>query len=205
MKILKIIGIIIAIIIAGALIWMMTWPTEAHLERTITVIAPVEKVYSVVNDFGQTKHWSPWMKIDPNAVYTYGDITVGSGASYSWSSDHSQVGDGRQEILSSTENEMVKTQMWFGEGMTGIYTSDFILESEGDGTKVTWTYDGKADNPMEKMMLSFTESYLGSTYDQGLVDLKTYIEGLPDPEPLMEEEMMESDSTAVEEMEETEE
>ena len=198
MKILKIIGIVILAIVVILFIWTMTWPTEAHLERTATVNAPVEKVFAVVNDFSQTKEWNPWMKIDPNAVYTYSENLVGAGAYYSWTSDHDQVGNGRQELLESIPNERIKTKMEFG-GMDGLYTADFILEADGENTKLTWSYDGKGDAMMDKMFMNFIESFLGSTYDQGLADLKTYIEGLPDPEPV-EEEIMESDSTSVEEV-----
>lgn len=204
MKILKIIGIIVLVIIVAAAIWIMTLSGEAHLERTVTVNAPVEKVYSVVNDFGQTNQWNPWMKIDPDAQYTYSDNTVGAGAYYSWTSEHQEVGNGRQDILESIENELVKTQMAFGEEMSGTYTADFILEADGDGTKLTWSFDGKFDSVMEKIYMSMTESMLGPMYDQGLANLKTYIEELPDPEPIMEEEMMESDSTDVEEVAEEE-
>lgn len=198
MKILKIIGIILLVVVIGLAIWAMTWPNEAHMERTATVNAPVEKVFTIVNDFGQTKYWSPWMKIDPNAKYTYGEITVGTGASYSWTSDHDQVGNGSQEILSNEENAKVSTQMKF-EGMEGTYLANFILEPDGENTKLTWTFDGKGEQMMDKMFFAMIDTFLGGNYDQGIADLKTYIEDLPDPEPMMEEEMMESDSTMVEE------
>ena len=198
MKILKIIGLIVLAIIVIAGIWILTWPSEAQLQRSVTINAPIEKVYSVVNDFGQTKYWSPWFKIDPNMVSTYGEITTGVGAFYSWTSDHDQVGNGSQKILSTIENESVSTQMKF-EGMEGTYLADFILQPEGDSTKLTWTFDGTGEQMMDKMFFAMIDTFLGGNYEQGLADLKTYTEGLPDPEPMMEEEMMESDSTMVEE------
>ena len=196
MKVLKIIGIILLVVIVIAAVWVMTWPTEAHLERSTAINAPVEKVFSVVNDFGQTKHWNPWMKIDPEAQYTYSENTVGVGAYYSWTSNHDQVGNGRQEILESTENERVVTSMAFGD-MTGTYTSDFILEADGEGTKLTWTYDGKGDAMMDKFFFAMIDTFLSEPYEQGLENLKTYIENLPDPEPEIEVEVMEGDSTLV--------
>ena len=198
MKILKIIGVILLAIVVILAIWVMTLSDEAHLERTATVNAPIEKVFGVVNDFGQVNEWSPWMKIDPEAKYTYSTNLVGAGAYYSWTSDHKDVGNGRQDILESIENERVVTKMDFG-GMTGTYTADFVLEADGDATKVTWTFDGQTDAIGEKIFLVFTDAMLGPSYDEGLSNLKTYIEGLPDPEPeVIEEEIIDSDSTMVE-------
>jgi len=198
MKILKIIGLIVLAIVVIAGIWVMTLSGEAHLERSITINAPVEKVFNVTNDFGQAKHWSPWFRIDPETVWTYSENTVGAGAYYTWSSEHSNVGVGRQDLLESVPNERVITQMEF-DGGSGTFTADFILEVDGEGTKLTWTFDGKADGIGDKIFVAMSESILGPTYEEGLGYLKTYVEDLPDSEPVMEEEMMESDSTIVEE------
>jgi carbon monoxide dehydrogenase subunit G len=203
MKILKIIGIVVLSIAAILFIWTLTWPTEAQLERTITINAPVEKVFNVVNDFEHTKHWSPWFKIDPNAQFTYGNVTSGVGANYSWTSEDDNVGNGSQEILSISENTQVATQMKF-EGMEGTYLANFNLTAAGENTQLTWTFDGKGEQFMDKMFFAMIDTFLGGNYDQGAADLKAYIEGLPDPEPEpVVEEVMESDSTMVaEEVEE---
>jgi len=198
MKILKIIGLVVLGLIVIGAIWLFTLPTEAHLERTTTIKAPVEKVFAVINDFGQTKNWNPWMKKDPNAKYIYADNLVGAGAWYSWTSENEEVGNGRQDLLSSITNENVKTSMGF-EGMTGTYTADFILKPSEEGTEVTWTFDGKGDQMMDRIFFNFSEKWLGPSYEEGLLALAKYIEGLPDPEPEMEVETMESDSTMMEE------
>ena len=86
--------------------------------------------------------------------------------------------------------------MEFG-GMEGNYIADFIMEPDGENTKLTWTFDGEGEQLQDKFFFSMSEAFLGPQYEQGLADLKAYIEGLPDAEP--EQEMMESDSTVVEE------
>ena len=197
MKVLKIIGIILLVVIVIVAVWVMTLSGETHLERNITINASVEKVFNVTNDFGQNKHWSPWFKIDPETVWTYSENTVGAGAYYTWSSENSNVGVGRQELLESVANERVKTQMEFDGGGTGTFTADFIFEVDGKGTKLTWTFDGKADGIGDKIFIAMSEFILGPTYEEGLVNLKTYIENLPDPEPEIEVEVMEGDSTLV--------
>lgn len=199
MKVLKVIGLVVLGLVVIGAIWLFTLPSEVHLERKTEVNAPIEKVFTVVNDFGQTKHWNPWMKIDPDAQYTYSDNLIGAGAWYSWTSEHPDVGNGRQDLLASEENKSVKTKMGF-EGMTGTYTADFILSATANGTEITWTFDGSSDSMGEKVFLSMTESILGPSYEEGLSALVSHIEALPDPELEMEEEMMESDSTMVDEV-----
>ena len=195
MKALKIIGVIIAILVVLVVIFIMTLKGEGQLERTTTINAPVEKVYSVVSDFSHNKNWYPWFKIDPETQYEYSENTSGVGAEYSWNSEHPEVMTGSQIITAAMENEQVDTRMVFGD-MTGEYTASFILKKiDENTTELTWTYNGKADVMMEKLFIThLAESFLGPQYESGLADLKAYIEGLPDPEP----ELVESDTTMVE-------
>lgn len=198
MKALKIIGIILLVIAVGIVGFIMTLKGESKLERNITINAPAEKVFMVVNDASYNKHWSPWFQIDPNTKYVYTDKTVGVGAKYTWDSEHEQVGSGVQEIVESRENEYVNTTMSFG-GMTGQYSAAFILKSTENGTDVTWTYEGKADAAIEKFFVDYlVDSMLGPMYEEGLENLKEYIEGLPNPQPV--QPIIESDSTNVEEV-----
>jgi hypothetical protein len=196
MKILKILGIIIVVIIVVIGVSGMMLSGEAKLERSIVINAPVEKVYKEVNTFNNILEWSPWAKIDPNTKYEHSGPEYGVGAKYNWQSEDPNVGNGSQEILESRENEYVKTQMVFE--MPGEYYAEFILAPDGEGTKVNWTYIGKTDQFMMKFMMLGMDGFLGPQYEQGLADLKTYVEGLPDPEPMIEEPM-EADSTEVSE------
>jgi hypothetical protein len=150
-----------------------------------------------VSDFSHSKHWYPWFKIDPETKYEFSENTTGVGASYSWDSEHPEVMTGSQEITEVVPNEFVNTRMSFGD-MTGEYTASFVLKRIDDNTtELIWTYDGKADVMMEKVFIThLAETFLGPQYESGLADLKTYIEGLPDPE--LEPEVIESDSTIIE-------
>jgi effector-binding domain-containing protein/uncharacterized protein YndB with AHSA1/START domain len=181
MKALKIIGIIVAVIGLAVMAFIMTLKGEGHLERSITINAPVEKVFKVVNDFSYAKEWSPWFQIDPDTKYEYSANTVGVGAKYTWDSEDENVGNGEQEIIEVKENELVNTRMAFG-GMTGIYYASFILNKNGNNsTELTWTYDGTADAVGEKFFIDYlAESILGGVYEEGVVSLKKYVESLPD-------------------------
>lgn len=197
MQALKIIGIILLVVILFFVGFLFTLDGEGHLERTTTINAPVEKVYDVVSDFSHNKHWYPWFKIDPETKYEFSENTSGTGASYSWSSEHPEVMTGSQEITEAVPNEFVNTRMNFGD-MTGDYKASFLLkELDDNSTELTWTYDGKADVMMEKIFIEFfIESFLGEQYESGLADLKSYIEDLPEGVP--ELDIIESDSSMIE-------
>jgi uncharacterized protein YndB with AHSA1/START domain len=181
MKTLKLIGIVLAVILIIIIGWGLTLSGESHLERSITINAPVEKVFKSVNTFNNIKEWSPWARMDPNIIIDYSGPESGVGAKYDWESEDENVGIGSQEILESRENEYVKTQMVFG--IEGEFFAEFILKPVEGGTEVTWTYDGKVQSFMWKFIMLGMEGQLGPMYEQGLEDLKTYIESLPDPEP----------------------
>ncbi len=196
MKALKTIGIILLVLVLGVAGFIMSLNGEGKLERSTIINAPVEKVFMVVNNFAYAKDWSPWFQIDPNTVYVYSENTAGLGANYTWESENDQVGTGRQEIIESVENELVNTRMAFG-GMVGEYTAAFILKPVEGGTEVIWTLVSKASNggAQEKFFVDYiSDKVIGSTYEEGLEKLKSFIEGLPDPEP----EVMQPDSTALE-------
>ena len=196
MKALKIIGIILLVLVLGMAGFIISLSGEGNLERSITINAPAEKVFMVVNDFAYAKDWSPWFQIDPDTKYVYSENTAGLGARYTWESEDENVGTGEQEIIESKQNKLVNTRMVFGE-MVGDYTAAFKLTPADGGTNVTWTLVSKASNGdmMEKFFVDYiSDAVIGLTYEEGLEKLKSFIEGLPDPEP----EIMQPDSTALE-------
>ena len=178
MKALKVIGITLLVIILIVVGYGMTLSGEAHLERSIVINAPVEKVFKEVNTFRTITEWSPWTKLDPEMTTEYSGPTAGVGAKYAWASEVQEVGVGSQEILESRKNEYVKSRMDFG--IEGEFTAEFMLEAAEGGTNLTWSYNGKVESLVWKLLLSGIEGQLGPMYEEGLVNLKTFVEGLPD-------------------------
>ena len=64
--------------------YVATRPDTYHVERTMTVAAPVATVFGVVDDLATWKEWSPWDKRDPAMKKTLTATTTGVGASYAW-------------------------------------------------------------------------------------------------------------------------
>jgi effector-binding domain-containing protein len=180
MKILiKIIKIIVIIIVAIGLIGFFI-PSDAYLERSITINASATSVFEEVNDVEKINPWAPWQRIDPDGTtYVFTGSTTGLGRKMSWESDHPDVGTGSQEIILLEENKKVRTELYFGN-MEGASYSDIILLQDGEQTKVTWTYEGDmGSNPFFHYFTLMMDSMIGPSYEDGLNMLKERVESKP--------------------------
>lgn len=179
MKVLKIIGIIIVVIVilgAGVIIF---GPSETHMERSISIEAPVEEVFNEINGFKTFDQFSAWSAVDTTAKIIIEGPTSGVGASYNWQSDNPDLGTGTIEIIESDQNMMVKSKMNF-EGYPGEPTASWILSEEDGKTKVIYTYDETDISGIWKLFALGTESMIAPMYDQTLQKLKNRIESRPD-------------------------
>jgi uncharacterized protein YndB with AHSA1/START domain len=189
MKILKILGIVSGVLAIVVLLGLIFLPEEASLQRSIVITAPVEKVYQELVTYKSFNQWSPWYEKDANAQYVYEGPESGVGASVSWTS--AEVGNGSQQIIAAEENKRVRQELRF-EGFDDPSFSEFILEEVEGGTQVTWTYEGEMKG-FYKLMGLMMESFLGPDYERGLEKLKAYVEALPNPVVMEEEEAEEED------------
>lgn len=173
MKALKITGIFLLLIVVIVIIFTLVQPQEGHVERSIVIDAPVSTVFAEVNSFKNFNDWSPWAKMDPDAQYTYEGPETGVGAKMSW--DGKSSGKGSQWIVESVPDQRVRNGISF-EDFNGIFYSEYILQPEGSGTKLTWTHDGKNEGFSGKLMWLFMKGAVGTQYEEGLADLKRKLE-----------------------------
>ncbi len=154
-------------------------PGTAHVERTTEINAPAAKVFPLLNDLKAWDVWSPWDAKDPDMAKTWGEVTSGEGATYSWEGDPEQVGSGTMTITEVIENQKVVTQLDFGDQGTAMGGFDL---SESDGvTKVTWYFDTDVSSPflIGKYFGMMMDGFVGPDFEAGLNNLKEYIEAMP--------------------------
>lgn len=176
MKFLKYVGFgLIGLMVLFGIIGMFL-PYNKHIERQITIDAPAAIVFPYINDFKLFNQWSPWAKLDTDTVYTYTGNENGIGAKMQWTSKHEFVGKGTQEILESQADQFVKTKLVFAF-MEPASTSFHLSEVDGKTTMV-WTFDIYMGNTIFRFsgLLFDSWGWVGTTYEQGLHDLKTFIE-----------------------------
>jgi uncharacterized protein YndB with AHSA1/START domain len=175
-EIITVIAVILAIAIAVVLILAATKPDRFSVRREITVQAPAEKIFPLINDFHQWVAWSPYERKDPALKRTYSGLESGKGAVYAWDGNNN-VGSGRMEILESAVPSKIVIQLDFFKPFEGHNTAEFTMLPQGDATHVTWLMHGPAPF-MNKLMQVFMnlDKMIGKDFEAGLVNLKTITE-----------------------------
>jgi hypothetical protein len=177
------------ILIGGAAVLVLfvvvaTRKSAYHVERKLEIGAPVELVFSVLNDLQRftgvlVLFGSPWETSDPNVRKAIEGPAVGVGQSYAWS-DNKEVGKGKMTIKESVPGQKVVIKLEFVKPMASTSLCTFTLASTPTGSTVTWSMDGD-HNFIGKAMGVFMDNMLGADIEKGLARLKAVAEGKQQP------------------------
>lgn len=182
MRILKIIGIVILVLIAAFLIIAAFIPKEFHVESSITIDKPANVIFKQVNNFRNWNAWSPWEAEDPEMESTYEGPPLGVGAKHIWISE--KMGNGTQTIMESEPYSKIITELDFYE--RGKSTSYFTFDEENGKTEVEWGLDTETSYPVERVVFALFKSSMRQMFAKGLQNLKELVESMPDT-PVVEE------------------
>lgn len=173
--ILKILLILVFVVIALA-IFVATRPADFRITRSATLAAPSHEVFAQINNFHNWEAWSPWARLDPNAVYVYEGPTEGEGAKLSWSGN-SEVGQGSNTLIESIPNKLIRIRLDFLKPFKATHTAEFSLEPEGGETRVTWSMYGRNNFAGKAVSLLMNcDKMVGGQFEQGLANLKEVVE-----------------------------
>ncbi len=173
---LQIVLIIFVALIVGVLLYASTKPDTFTVQRSLTIHAPADRLFSSINDFRVWHTWSPYEKLDTNMKKTFGGSANGTGATYLWEGN-SKVGQGQMEIIQSLFPTRVDMTIDFIKPFKDHGSITFTLEPKDDLTTVTWSMSGKKTF-VSKVICIFIniDAKLGKDFDTGLATLKTVSE-----------------------------
>jgi len=175
MNTIKITGISIGIIIVLLVLVSFLLPRKVVVERSGIINASAEQIFEQVNTMENWVNWSPWHKIDTNTVYTFNEISVGEGASYSWVSEDENVGKGSLTIIKSIPNDSIAAELFFeGQGKSICYYT-FKQTDAGIEFKMGMISDA-AYNPMARYFNLLIDKFLGKDFEAGIANMKQYCE-----------------------------
>jgi Polyketide cyclase / dehydrase and lipid transport len=174
-KILIGLGVVAAIVVAFLIVVAMQ-PSDFRITRSAKMSATPATVFAQVNDYHKWDAWSPWAKLDPNAKATFEGPTSGTGATMTWSGND-KVGEGRQTIIESRADDMIRIKLDFLKPFEATNTAEFTFKPEGDQTVVTWSMYGK-NNFMGRAVSLFMDcdKMVGSEFEKGLASMKAIVE-----------------------------
>ena len=161
----------------GGIAFVATRDENYRVERSVSVQAPPEDIFSVLADFRLFEHWSPWERHDPTMHKEFDGQAGEVGTSYSWSGNN-KVGQGKMTIVEVQPNEGLDLRLEFFKPWASICSVRWAVTREGDLTIVTWTMKGKNQTFAKKFfgLLLNMQKMLGRDFDAGLARLKAYCE-----------------------------
>ena len=176
LKTIAYVAAVIAVIVAGIVIYAATRPDTFRVQRSASIKAPPDKIFPLINDLHAWSAWSPYEKKDPAMKRTFSGAPNGKGAVYEWDGDKN-VGKGRMEITDSASPSKVIIKLDFIKPFEGHNTAEFTMEPKGDNTVVTWAMYGPSAFMMKVMGIFMNmDNMIGNDFAVGLANLKTLAE-----------------------------
>ncbi len=165
---------VVALVAVLAVVGMFL-PRVVSVERDVVIDAAPEEVFAHLTSLQAFSQWSPWSGIDPEMAVEYSGPLAGVGNTMVWTSDHPNVGNGRQEIMEVVENELVRTDLDFGD--MGTAEAWWRLTPEGDGTRVVWGLNtDMGAGPVGRWFGLVMDGMIGADYETGLAQLQATVE-----------------------------
>ena len=169
-------ALLTALLIAGALMYASTRPDNFRVARSVSIAAPADKIFPLINDLHGFNRWNPFLKLDPDVRIAYSGPDAGNGARHTWEGN-SKVGQGSIEITESLPSSKIAMKLGMIKPMAANNRVEFTLEPDGNATRVTWAMTGCSTLISKLMGLCFNmDTMVGKSFEQGLADLKKIAE-----------------------------
>jgi hypothetical protein len=168
-------ALVVAVAIAGFLIYASTRPSTFRFHRTARVNAPPEAIFPLINDYRNWTLWSPYEHRDPALKRTFSGAAAGRGAVYAWEGNKN-VGSGRMEIIDTSPSKII-IKLDFFSPFKANNIAEFTLEPKGNATDVTWAMHGPVPFIGKIMHLVIDcDKMVGKDFATGLENMKTVVE-----------------------------
>lgn len=175
MKVLRVILIIAAILVAAVLIVPLFSSATAEVSAETTIERTPAQIFPMVASFEGRTLWDPWLTQDTTAEAKVESKAAYVGSSYAWQGE--KVGKGHMEVISVKENEYIESHLWFGEVEEAALV-EWDFEAVDEGTRVVWSFSQDTRYPMERLGMMFGKIFLKNSFDLGLSNLKEVMESM---------------------------
>ncbi len=143
-----------------------------HVNRSVSINAPLDTVKAATEDFAKWPVWSPWLITEPDAKVELHGTAGQIGHGYNWNGE--LVGSGSMEIESIIGNRQ-NMDLHFLTPFKSEAKVALNLDHSQGSTEVTWTMDSSLPFFLF-FMTGMMKSMIGMDYERGLKMLKAYCE-----------------------------
>ncbi|MGG1921867.1 SRPBCC family protein [Chryseobacterium cucumeris] len=178
MRTFKRIFLLLATLLIILLIWAAFIPGDCQYEKSISINAPVEKVWQNTNTLKAMDQWSPWNDLDPGMKKEWTGTTGQHGEKVCWDSKNKQAGKGCQELEKVDEaGKRIDTAIKFLTPYESEANAYVTVVPAGNGSRATWGFTSEIPYPFTLMKLFMNmENAIGKDYQKGLSRLKALSE-----------------------------
>lgn len=164
------------VVIAAVLLLAATKPATFRISKSITIQAPSEKVFALIDDFHNWPKWAPQDREDVTMQRTFSGAAAGAGAVSDWTSK-GRAGAGRMTITDAVAPSLVTVAVDWAKPFRVRNTHAFTVVPARGGTEVTWAAEG-TNLYMMKVMEVFVgvNGLMGKHFQAGLENLKEVAE-----------------------------
>jgi uncharacterized protein YndB with AHSA1/START domain len=173
---LKTLALIAVLGVTLLLVYAATRPDRLHVQRSVHIAAPPEKIHALINDLHRFNTWNPYEKKDPNLRGRYEGPASGPGAAYHFEGNK-DVGKGSLRIVESNAPARVAMNLEMIEPFAGTNVVEFTLAPQGSQTDVTWSMRGAS--PFAARLIGIfvdMDRMIGRDFETGLAALKAQAE-----------------------------
>jgi Polyketide cyclase / dehydrase and lipid transport len=161
-----------AIVIAAA-----RRPDTFCIVRSVTIAAPPQTIFPLIDDLHRFNAWNPFITQDPTVSLSYSGPARGQGAAHTWVGNR-KVGQGTLEIMRSQPSTRIDMALHMVKPMAADNRVVFTLEPRDGATLVTWSMEGAQPFAAKLMGLVFNvDGMVGAQFKGGLASLKALAEG----------------------------
>ena len=159
-----------AVAILLAVLAAFFFPRTYHVQRSVSIAAPAERVFRQVADLRQWKNWAAWHEREADMQMEYSATTTKVGDWSRWTS--ATQGSGQMTLTELQPNSHVVYRLEFPE-YDMASTGAFEIAEASNGVDVTWSATGDLGwNPFHRWFGLFFDRLIGPDFEAGLAKLK---------------------------------
>jgi uncharacterized protein YndB with AHSA1/START domain len=166
----------LALVVLAILVIAAFRPGTIQIQRSLSIKAPPDRVFALIDDFHNWRRWAPQDVEDSTMQRTFSGPEHGPGAASEWRGAGAS-GRGSMLIMESEPPRRISIKVDFVKPFEAHNLNEFTLDPVGTSTLVTWKMRGTNAYFMKVMGIFMNmDKVMGEHFEHGLDNLKMVCE-----------------------------